>query len=71
MQGYGQKTSKIPQKWGLSPICEPQRFFFKNRALSLLYPYGALISCKTRQVYNGPRVLKSEGLISRCEMEVP
>ena len=43
---YGQKTSKMPQKWGFSPICDPARFFFKNRALSLLYPYGALTSCK-------------------------
>ena len=43
---YGQKTSKMPQKWGFSPICDPPRFFFKNRALSLLYPYGALTSCK-------------------------
>ena len=34
------------QKWGFSPICDPPRFFFKNRALSLLYPYGALTSCK-------------------------
>ena len=36
----------MPQKWGFSPICDPPRFFFKNRALSLLYPYGALTSCK-------------------------
>ena len=43
---YGQKTSKMPQKWGFSPICDPPRFFFKNRALSLLCPYGALTSCK-------------------------
>ena len=43
---YGQKTSKMPQKWGFSPIYDPPRFFFKNRALSLLYPYGALTSCK-------------------------
>ena len=42
----GQKTSKMSQKWGFSPICDPPRIFFKNRALSLLYPYGALTSCK-------------------------
>ena len=36
----------MPPKWGFSPICDPPRFFFKNRALSLLYPYGALTSSK-------------------------
>ena len=51
MQRYGQKTSKIPQKWGFPPIFDPPRFFFKsppfkNLPLSLLYPYGALTSCK-------------------------
>ena len=46
MQRYGQKTSKIPQKWGFSPICDPPRFFLKNRALSLLYHYCALTSYK-------------------------
>ena len=35
-----------------SPICDPPRFFFKNRALSLLYPYGALISCKKLEKTN-------------------
>ena len=45
-QRYGQKTSKMPKKWGFSPICDPQDFFFKTRALSLLYSYGALTSCK-------------------------
>ena len=52
MQRYGQKTSKIPPKWGFSPICDPPRFFFKNRALSLLYPYGALTSCKKLEKTN-------------------
>ena len=28
------------------PICDPIMIFFKNLALSLLYPYGALTSCK-------------------------
>ena len=46
MQRYGQKTLKISPQMGVHPICEPPRFFFKNRALSLLYPYGALASCK-------------------------
>ena len=30
---------------GFFPICDPHDFF-KNRALSLLYPYGALTICK-------------------------
>ena len=33
------KRQKIPPKWGFSSIFDPPRFFFKNRALSLLYPY--------------------------------
>ena len=63
MQRYGQKTSKIPQKWGFSPICDPPRFFFKNRALSLLYPYGALTSCKKLEKTNEQslRYLKTDG----------
>ena len=36
----------MPQRWSFSPICDPPRFFFKNPALSLLYPYDALTSCK-------------------------
>ena len=39
MQRYGQKTSKMPPKWGFSPI-------FKNLTLSLLYNYGTLTACK-------------------------
>ena len=42
----------MPQKWGFSPICDPPRFFFKNRALSLLYPHGALTSCKKLEKNN-------------------
>ena len=37
---------KCPQKWGFPPFVTP-KIFFKNRALSLLNPYGALTSCKT------------------------
>ena len=60
---YGQKTSKMPQKWGFSPICDPPRFFFKNRALSLLYPYGALTSCKKleKSLERSLRYLKTDG----------
>ena len=48
---------------GFSPICDPQRFFFKNRALSLLYPYGALTSCKQLEKTNerSLRYLKTNG----------
>ena len=58
MQEYGQKTSKMPQKWGFSPICDP-----KNRALSLLCPYGALTSCKKLEKTNEQslRYLKTDG----------
>ena len=39
------KLQKCPKN-GVFPHLPPPRFFFKNRALSLLYPYGALTSCK-------------------------
>ena len=52
MQRCRAKTSKMPLKWGFSPICDLPRFFFKNRALSLLYPYGALTSCKKLEKTN-------------------
>ena len=42
----------MPPKWGFSPICDPQRFFFKIRALSLFYPYGAFTSCKKLEKNN-------------------
>ena len=63
MQRYGQKTSKMPPKWGFPPICDPPRFFFKSRALSLLYPYGALTSCKKLEKTNEQslRYLKTDG----------
>ena len=38
------KTSKM----GVIPHLRPHDFFFKNRALSLLYPYGALTSRSPR-----------------------
>ena len=63
MQKYGQETSQMPPKWGFSPIRDPQRFFFKNRALSLLYPYGALTSSKKleKTLERSPRYLKTDG----------
>ena len=52
MMRYGQKTQNAP-KIVFFPICEP--IFFKNRALSLLYPNGHLTSCKkiekTHEIY--------------------
>ena len=51
MQRYGQKTSKMPQKWGTPTFVTP-KIFFKNRALSLLYPYGSLTSCKKLEKTN-------------------
>ena len=36
------------------PYLRPPTFFFKNRALSLLYPYGALTSCKKLEKNNEP-----------------
>ena len=37
---------------GFPPFVTPQDFFSKNRALSLLYPYGALTSCKRLEQTN-------------------
>ena len=63
MQIYGQKTSKMPQKCVFTPICDPPRYFSKNRALSLLFPYGAPTSCKKLERTNGQslRYLKKDG----------
>ena len=54
---------KCPHKWDFYPICDPPRFFFKNRALSLLYPYGAQTSCKKLERFNEQfrRYLKTNG----------
>ena len=57
------KHQKYPKNGGFSPFVTPQ-YFFKNRALSLLYPYGALTSCKKLEKTNerSPRYLKTDGL---------
>ena len=70
MQRYGQKTSNIPPKWGFCPICDPPRFFFKNRAPSLLYPYGALTSCKKLEKTNerSPKIFKDRLTDQRTNM---
>ena len=56
------KNIKNTPKMGFSPICDPQDIFFKNRALSLLYPYGALTSCIKLEKNNelSPRYLKTD-----------
>ena len=48
------KHQKYPKNGGFPPFVTPLDFF-KNRALSLLYPYGALTSCKTSKVDVDPR----------------
>ena len=44
----GNKILKYP-KIGFSQLCDPQ-VFFKNRALSLLNPYGALSALKLEKL---------------------
>ena len=48
---------------GVFPICDPSTFFFKNLALSLLYSYGSLTSCKKLEKTNerSLRYLKTDG----------
>ena len=55
------KHQKCPENEGLPPFMTP-RFFFKNRALLLLYPYGALTSCQKLEKTNGQsqRYLKTD-----------
>ena len=50
------KNIKNAPRWGFYPICDSQVFFFKNRDLSLLYPYRAPHHAKQDKVFNGPRV---------------
>ena len=45
------KPQKCPQNGRFTPIVT-QKIFFNNRALSLLYPYGALASCKKLEKTN-------------------
>ena len=68
MQRYGQK---YPQN-GFSPICDPPSFFFKNRALSLLYPYGALTSCKKLEKTDETvSEIFEDGLTDKCDCQGP
>ena len=51
---------------GFLPICDPLRFFFKNLALLLLYPYGTLTSLQIQikkdpfKLTIGPKLLVSK-----------
>ena len=56
------KNIKMPQIWGFSPFVTP-KIFFKNRALSLLYPYGILTSRKNLEKSNerSLRYIKMDG----------
>ena len=55
-----QNTTKV-----FYPICDPQRHFFNIGLLSLLYPYGALTSCKKLEKTNdrSSRYSKTDGLL--------
>ena len=57
------KKIKITPKMGFFPYLWPPKIFFKNRALSLLYPYGTLTSCKKLDKTNerSLRYLKTNG----------
>ena len=51
MTGPKEKDKNLQNapKLSFSPICDLLRFDFKNQALSLLYTYDGLTSCKKRQ----------------------
>ena len=46
------KHKKYPQNGVFPLFVTPKDFFSKKRALSLLYPYGALTSCKKLEKTN-------------------
>ena len=50
MTGPKEKDKNLQNapKLSFSPICDLLRFDFKNQALSLLYPYDGLTSCKNK-----------------------
>ena len=52
----------MPLKWSFSPI-QNLKILFKSRALSLLYPCGALTSCKVpeKTIEQSLRYLKTDG----------
>ena len=60
------KHQKCPQNGGFPPFATPE-IFFKNRALSLLYPYGVLISCKKLEKTN-ERSLRYSKTVKRARV---
>ena len=56
------KNIKNAPKIAVLPHLWPPGFFFKNRALSLLYPYGALTSYKKIEKTNGGSEIFKDGL---------
>ena len=56
------KNIKYAPKMGVFPHLGPPKIFFKNRALSLLYPCGALSSCEKleKSLERSLRYLKTE-----------
>ena len=50
MKIYGQKTSKMPQNWGFSPICDPLRFIFKNWAVTFVLLWCPNFKQKIKQI---------------------
>ena len=63
MTGYrdmDKKHQKYPKNGGFPPFVTP-KIFFKNRALSFLYPYDALTSCKKLEKTNGRSQIFKDG----------
>ena len=61
MQRYGQKTSKMPKKWGVSPICDPQDFVPKSGSVTFVPLWCPNFMQKTKKT-NEPslRYLKTD-----------
>ena len=49
---WTKNIKNTPKKVFFFPFVIPQDFFLKNQALSFLYPYGALTSCKKLEKTN-------------------
>ena len=47
LRNEGKPLKRKKKENEVFPHLRPPKIFFKNQALSLLYPYGALSSCKT------------------------
>ena len=51
----------MPQEWVFPQFVTP-KIYFENRALSLLYPYGTLNSCKKLEKTNKRSEIFEDGL---------